>query len=88
MRAKTRPASPKTLKRIWLAGEIADVHKASGGTYGYMRVTAELRHGREILVGHNTVGKIMGEIGLKGLPTRSPLRLAREKEIPVLVGIP
>jgi putative transposase len=67
---KDRPDPPRTLRRIWLAGEIADIHKASGGTYGYMRVTAELRHGREIVVGHNTVGKIMGELGIKGLPTR------------------
>ncbi len=74
---KDRPDAPRTLRRIWLAGEIADVHKASAGTYGYMRVTAELRHGREILVGHNTVGQIMREIGLKGLPTRRLPRGAR-----------
>jgi transposase InsO family protein len=67
---KDRPAPPRTLRRIWLAGEIADVHKASAGTYGYQRVTAELRHGRDIVVGYNTVGAIMREIGLKGLPTR------------------
>jgi putative transposase len=42
---KGRPDPPRTLRRIWLAGEIAEVHKASGGTYGYMRVTAELRYG-------------------------------------------
>jgi putative transposase len=62
---KDRPDPPRTLRRIWLAGEIADVHKASGGTYGYQRVTAELRYGREIVVGHNTVGKIMSELGLR-----------------------
>jgi ribosomal protein L20 len=39
---KDRPDPPRTLRRIWLAGEIADVHRASGGTYGYQRVTAEL----------------------------------------------
>jgi hypothetical protein len=39
-----RPASPRALRQIWLAGEIAEVHKASGGTYGALRVTAELRH--------------------------------------------
>jgi hypothetical protein len=61
-----RPDPPRTLRRIWLAGEIADVHKASGGTYGEMRVTAELRHGRGIVVGHNAVGTIMREIGIKG----------------------
>jgi transposase InsO family protein len=58
------------LRRIWLAGEIADVHKASGGTYGALRVGAELRHGRDIIVGHNAVESIMRELGLKGVPTR------------------
>lgn len=45
---KDRPASPRQLRRIWLAGEIADVHKASGGTSGALRVTAELKPGRGI----------------------------------------
>jgi hypothetical protein len=31
---RDRPDAPRTLRRIWLAGEIADVHKQSGGTYG------------------------------------------------------
>lgn len=35
---KGRPDPPRTLRRIWLAVEIADVHKASGGTYGSLRV--------------------------------------------------
>ncbi|HET8864016.1 MAG TPA: IS3 family transposase [Solirubrobacterales bacterium] len=78
---KDRPDPPRTLRRIWLAGEIADVHKASGGTYGYMRVTAELRHGREIVVGHNTVGKIMSELGIKGLPTRRLPKGARMAQV-------
>ena len=60
---KTRPVSPRALRRIWLAGEIADVHKASHGTYGALRVTAELRYGREIAVGHNAVEAIMRELG-------------------------
>jgi hypothetical protein len=29
---KDRPDPPRTLRRIWLAGEIADIHKISGGT--------------------------------------------------------
>jgi transposase InsO family protein len=74
---KGRPDSPRTLRRIWLAGEIADVHKASGGTYGSLRVTAELRHGREIVVGHNAVESIMRELGIKGLPTRRLPKSAR-----------
>ena len=67
---KDRPDAPRTLRRIWLAGEIADVHKESGGTYGSLRVTAELKYGRGISVGHNAVGDIMRQLGLKGLPRR------------------
>ena len=67
---KGRPTSPRALRRIWLAGEIVTVHKASGGTYGAHRVTAELKHGRGIRVGHNAVELIMRELGIKGLPTR------------------
>jgi transposase InsO family protein len=67
---KTRPVSPRQLRRIWLAGEIVEVHKASGGTYGANRVQAELLHGRGIKVGHNAVELIMRELGIKGLPTR------------------
>ena len=39
---KVRPPSARTLRHAWLAGEIAQVHKDSGGTYGTLRVTAEL----------------------------------------------
>jgi putative transposase len=78
---KDRPDPPRTLRRIWLAGEIADVHKASGGTYGANRVTAELRYGREIVVGHNAVGDIMQQLGLKGLPTRRLPRGAKVSKI-------
>ena len=67
---KGRPDAPRTLRRIWLAGEIADVHKESGGTYGALRVTAELKYGRGTAVGHNAVGDIMRQLGLKGLARR------------------
>jgi putative transposase len=78
---KGRPDPPRTLRRIWLAGEIADVHEASGGTYGALRVTADLRHGREVVVGHNAVESIMRELGIKGLPTRRLPRGARVAKV-------
>lgn len=81
---RDRPDPPRTLRRIWLAGEIADVHKASGGTYGALRVTAELRHGRDIVVGHNAVGQIMRELGMKGLPTR---RLPKGARAPAVTSL-
>ena len=61
---KGRPASPRALRRIWLAGEITHVRKASAGTYGALRVTAELKHGRAIKVGHSAVSLIMRELGI------------------------
>jgi putative transposase len=67
---KDRPPSATALRRLWLAGEITNVHRDSGGTYGSDRVTAELRHGRAIVVGHNAVADIMRRLGLRGLPTR------------------
>lgn len=42
----------------------------SAGTYGSRRVTAELRYGRGITVGHNQVELIMGRLGLHGLAKR------------------
>ena len=44
---KDRPDAPRTLRRIWLAGEIADVHKASGDLRrpaGHCRVAPRPRH--------------------------------------------
>jgi putative transposase len=78
---KDRPDPPRTLRRIWLAGEIADIHKASGGTYGAHRVTAELRYGRRIIAGHHAVEAIMREIGIKGLPTRRLPKGARVAKV-------
>ena len=67
---KDRPPSQRTLRHAWLAGEIAQVHKDSAGTYGSRRMTAELRYGRGITVGHNQVELIMRRLGLHGLPKR------------------
>lgn len=74
---RSRPTSPRALRRIFLAGEIVDVHRASAGIYGALRITAELRFGRQIVVGHNAVASIMNELGIKGLPKRRMLRSAR-----------
>ena len=54
----------------WLAGEIAQVHKDSGGTYGTLRVTAELRYGRGIHVDKGQVHPLMRRLGIYGLPKR------------------
>jgi putative transposase len=74
---RERPPSERTLRHAWLAGEIAQVHKDSAGTYGSLRVTAELRYGRGIHVGHNQVELIMRRLGIHGLPKRRLPRGAR-----------
>lgn len=79
---KDKPTSPRQLRRIWLAGEITEVHRASGGTYGSPRVTAELKHGRGIAVGSNAVRSIMSELGIKGLPSHSrPFKAAGTSKV-------
>jgi putative transposase len=52
-----------------------------GGTYGSLRVTAELKHGRGIRVGHNAVELIMRQLGIKGLPTRRLPKGARVSKV-------
>ena len=74
---KVRPPSARTLRHAWLAGEIAQVHKDSGGTYGTLRVTAELRYGRGIHVGKDQVQLLMRRLGIYGLPKR---RLPERRE--------
>lgn len=67
---KSRPPSARSLRHIWLSGEIADIHKESGGTYGAPRITAELRQGRGVTIGKNSVVMLMKRQGLRGLPRR------------------
>jgi transposase InsO family protein len=71
---KTRPLSPRAIRHAWLTDVIRDVHTASRGTYGAPRVHAELRLGREIVVGHNVVARLMRNAGLVGLPLKRRLR--------------
>ena len=47
------------------------------GTYGVPRVTAELRFGRGVPIGQNTVRSIMVELGIKGIPNRRPPKGAK-----------
>jgi len=74
---KNGPPSPRSLRHLWLCGEIVDIHRDSGGTYGTLRVTAELRHGRDVVIGHNTVSMLMKRLGIRGLPTRRLPKSAR-----------
>lgn len=67
---KNRPLSPRAVHDAWLTDLITEIHTQSRGTYGSPRVHAELRLGRQIVVGHNRVGRLMRAAGLVGLPLR------------------
>ena len=68
---RKRPPNQRELRRAWLGPLVARVHTGSFGTYGYVRVAAELRLGHGVIANHKLVYSIMREQGLKGLP-KSP----------------
>jgi putative transposase len=67
---RSRPPSAMELRREWLRGLINQIHTDSRGVYGYRRIRAELRLGRQIVVSRKLVHKLMVEAQLKGLPAR------------------
>lgn len=71
---RSKPPSIRDLRREQLSGLIVDIHHASRGTYGYRRVTAELRIGHEVIANHKAVAALMRSLGLHGLPARKPRR--------------
>lgn len=51
--------------------------RTRGGTYGTLRITAELRYGRGIHVGKEQVQLLMKRLGIYGLPKRRVPRGAK-----------
>lgn len=78
--------STRSLRHAWLDDQIAAIHAALHGTYGRLRVHAELVHASGVVVGHNTVGLLMRRAQLAGLPThRRGKRSRREITVNDLV---
>ncbi|WP_190814732.1 IS3 family transposase [Saccharopolyspora pogona] len=69
-RAAATVLTPHRQRRADLEVKITDVHKDSGGTYGSLRVTAELRDQGEV-VSEKTVARIMAAIGIEGISPRT-----------------
>ena len=82
---RSRPPSALELRREWLRGLICQIHADSRGVYGYRRIRAELRLGRQIMVSRKLVHKLMVEARLKGLPARkqrkSPVNCATADDL-------
>lgn len=62
--------SPRRQRRRDLEVKIATHHRASGGTYGSPRITADLRDAGE-RVSVNTVAAIMAQLGIEGISPRT-----------------
>ena len=78
---RSRPPSERAIRHAWLTDLIVEVHKRSRGTYGALRVHAELRLGRGIMVGHNAVALLMRRAGLAGATGRPKWRHAKPDQI-------
>jgi len=66
----------KMLADCELGDLVAKIHDASFGTYGVLRVTAELRLGLGRQVNHKRVERLMRERGLQGAPAGDAPRVA------------
>ena len=78
---RSRPPSARAIRHAWLTDLIVQVHQASRGTYGALRVHAELRLGHGIVVGHNAVALLMRRAGLAGATGRPKWRHATPDQI-------
>ena len=78
---RVRPPSARAIRHIWLTDLIVQVHQDSRGTYGALRVHAELRLGHGIMVGHNAVALLMRRAGLAGTTGRPKWRHAKPDQI-------
>jgi putative transposase len=67
---RNRAPSERAVRHAMLTDLIAQVHAESYGTYGILRIHAELTFGRGVEVGHNQVELLMRRAGLQGLPGR------------------
>lgn len=63
-----RPPSARAIRHAWLTDAIREVHADSTGIYGARRVHAELTLGKGLIVGHNSIERLMRIAGIKGLP--------------------
>jgi putative transposase len=63
-----RSPSQRQVRHTWLLDQIQAVHTVSKGAYGAPRVHAELTLRLGIVVGHNTVAKLMRRNQIRGLP--------------------
>jgi putative transposase len=65
---RTRPPSIRQLRQGQLADLVLEIRRASNGTYGKRRITAELRFGYGMTVNQKAVRAAMRRLDIQGLP--------------------
>ncbi len=78
---RKRPSSERAIRHAMLTDLITQVHAESHGTYGILRIHAELTMGRGVEVGHNQVGLLMRRAGLQGAAGRRKWKRIRPDNI-------
>lgn len=78
---RTRPPSQRSIRHAWLTDMIREAHAASKGTYGILRIHAELTLGRGIAVGHGQVELLMRQAGITGVTGRSKWKRVKPDNI-------
>ncbi|MGW0082816.1 IS3 family transposase [Streptomyces sp. NPDC003393] len=63
---RARTPSARELRRAWLTEVIADIHRESGGAFGYRRIGQRLLCRYGINVSHATVETLMKRAGIRG----------------------
>ncbi len=78
---RKRPPSERAVRHALLTDLITRVHARSHGTYGCLRVHAELTMGQGVQVGHDQVGLLMRRAGLQGATGRRKFKRIRPDTI-------
>jgi putative transposase len=84
---RRREPSARSRANAQLTGHITQIHQQSRGTYGALRVQAELR-ARGLPCGHNRVARLMRQAGLVGCHRRRPVRVRTTRRDPAATPAP
>jgi HTH-like domain len=74
-----RPPSQRAVRHAWLTDLIRQAHDTYRGTYGIMRVHAELVRGQGIADGHGQVELLMRRAGSQGVTGRPKWRHSKQR---------
>ena len=84
---RRREPSARARANARLTGHITQIHQQSRGTYGALRIQAELR-ARGLSCGHNRVAQLMRQAGLVGCHRRRPVHVRTTRRDPAAIPAP